>query len=539
MLINVNNITEFNNYLGDYTKYLQKMEYSKDFQASDLQKIREFFEEHKSFIGESDVDGTVFFLKLVKQLKDLTKGTDEGSKGEGLLTIARKTAALSFNHLSQQRMEDSCTTIRKLNEFDHGLYLETFANWVNHQKIPIKKLGLSEDEMLELVPRLTYLDLTDGEYVRFGRLEDCTFTEEFVGKLLEKSQKLNYLLIRKCNIDGTALSRLKNSDKIKYLEINTCPNFNQKLPDLMPKLEKLIIRECPFNQKLPDQLPNLVELRITGSVFGQCPFNQKLPDQLPKLVKLILRCLAFNLFDHPLSTSLVLIRLNPNYFKKKWKELPNDAKVQKAKELLESESDIESLAKVSPRLLALLLSAFVRREETIKDIEKLLISNESLEPVIKLALLPLLTPESIHETVKEIAQKERDECLKQPIDFEQFSGPTKDVLTQIKEKNLDHATSETLENIGPTIREFLRGIPFKTLAVYAGDNSEVAKGYLKVMEELELAVVVPMLTHEVLIDFMDKQSIPKKLELSSHSTFLQKEQFLKKDIFKSEEIEKW
>src|SRR5262249_2695832 len=141
-------------------------------------------------------------------------------------------------------------------------YKETVANWISDQKIPLKKLGLSNKELVDLAPFLTYLDLTDGRYDANDVLIDCIFTEQFIGNLLKNSSNCEHLIISHCNITGKALNQFKTAQKLQALTISNCPEFNQPLPTLNG-LHKLTIMSChKFNQKFPASMDKLETLGI-------------------------------------------------------------------------------------------------------------------------------------------------------------------------------------------------------------------------------------------------------------------------------------
>lgn len=206
-------------------------------------------------------------LRFIRSVKKM-----DGA-GEGVIATAIKTAAISIEHLGKEDIE----TINQLKEVDETLYKQTLANWIAHHKIPIKELDLTEDQMLALAPHLTYLDLTDGKYDYFNNtLQSCLFTEEFIAKLLENSQKLNEIVLKNCNIGTAVFSRFSKTNSLQSLVIENCPAFNQQLPDGLNSLQKLVVWSCrAYNQKLPDGLKSLQSLKIR-----KCDaLNQLLPDQ--------------------------------------------------------------------------------------------------------------------------------------------------------------------------------------------------------------------------------------------------------------------
>src|SRR5262249_54270857 len=158
---------------------------------------------------------TVSFIKEVKNLSHLIKGDYQTA---GYLDTAMKTALISLTKLSKD-VNQSMSVLNAMKEIDQNLYYQSVANWVNSQQIPIKKLGLPEKTLLEIAPWLTYLEIRDGEYAEeSGDLINCTYTDNFIGELLARTQKLTHLHVEFSKMKN-ALARLKNTEHLQELTI--------------------------------------------------------------------------------------------------------------------------------------------------------------------------------------------------------------------------------------------------------------------------------------------------------------------------------
>lgn len=121
----------------------------------------------------------------------------------------------------------------------HEIYLSVLACIVAVQKLTMKQLNFSEEEMLELAPHLTYLVIDEGN-------------NEFIEKLLTRTQKLRHLCVKDHDSNGSFLSKLKNLDRLKTLEFENCPNLNFPLPNGLSALLKLTFSGCGrYNQPPP------------------------------------------------------------------------------------------------------------------------------------------------------------------------------------------------------------------------------------------------------------------------------------------------
>ena len=97
-----------------------------------------------------------------------------------------------------------------------------------------------------------------------------------------------------------------------------------------------------------------------------------------------------------------------------------------------------------------------QREDLMKDFERLNLKIETLPQETQLELLSLLSPDKIHQTIHQIPENMRAEWLREPIQFEQFSGAVLDVLGEVKTANVDGATPDALINLTPTMAEFFK-----------------------------------------------------------------------------------
>ena len=320
----------------------------------------------------------------------------------GMAYVIAYVSSLIFRHhqpLANLKAIDKMEIFCKLKVLNTNLYKQSLANWISNKKIPIKQLNLSEKEMLEIAPWLTYLDLTD---VNIWSGKKCTFTEDFIGKLLENSQNLKSLFIENSKLEGSTFSHFKGMLNLQHLTISHCLFFNQKLEGLQ-NLQQLTISNCKdFNQKL-EGMQNLQQLKISYChsfneklegmqnlkhlKISYChDFNQKLKG-MHKLKQLkIAHCNAFNhkleglqnlqqleisscyafKIDH-FETALLICKFLPALFKELIGKLTGESKKQLASALLENSKEIEKLAQNSPeRIIDLIQGVEISEEEFLK-----------------------------------------------------------------------------------------------------------------------------------------------------------------------------
>lgn len=258
-----------------------------------IETLAQTIKTHESLINEEQdklTSDTIDFMKSIKTIKELRDNSCplEGGGEEEFQKVFKATTVL-FENLGIENLDQSKSTIQEIKKVDSSIYYQVLAGWIEKKKIPLKDLKMSEEEILELAPYLTYLNLSDGNT---SSLEDCTFKADFIGKLLEKSESLNELVIIRCKISGSEISRLKNVDKLQNLTIQDCKDFQDCLPEEMRSLKSLEILDCRlYNQKLPQELPNLTSLTLNGCEA----FNQKLSEEIPKLRHLTIgKCPDFN-----------------------------------------------------------------------------------------------------------------------------------------------------------------------------------------------------------------------------------------------------
>ena len=251
-----------------------------------LEAVMVVIHENESLLREGPPDQTIRFIKNVKQFTEFVVNAPESPEKQVLLRATTKTITVSFNILGKDDINGTMVTIRDLQKIDQELYKQSLANWISHNQIPIKQLNLTEKEMLEVVPLLTFLDLTDDKN---RTCKNCTFTEDFIGNLLENSRNLKHLIIKNSKMDGSAFARFKETQNLLQLTIKACPAFNQKLVG-MHYLQQLTICDCgAFNQKL-EGMSNLQQLTLSSCNV----FNQKL-EEMPSLKDLSISfCYVFN-----------------------------------------------------------------------------------------------------------------------------------------------------------------------------------------------------------------------------------------------------
>lgn len=269
-----------------------------------IKLITAVLHENEDLLSGAQLDQTIRFIKNVKQIGAFAGNLPAEKK---ILEAAAKSIAVAVNTLNSDAIEGFKAAIGELQVVDNELYNKMLAQWISNQQIPLKQLELSEAKMLEIAPWLTYLDLTDG---RSLQCNDCIFTEEFIGELLNKTRNLQYLFIKNSKIEGSAFDRFVNREKLlelriegcpffnrgivgmsnlKLLTISLCPLFNGELHEL-EKLQRLTIEMCSsFNQEL-DGMPYLEDLIIWGSSV----FNKVIRGMENLLYLTIRDCLVYN-----------------------------------------------------------------------------------------------------------------------------------------------------------------------------------------------------------------------------------------------------
>jgi hypothetical protein len=291
------NIYELNSRLEEIQTSLQVATNSDQYQ-----EMLNIFQNNLSILHEStDAQQTIRFIKLAKDLSNYINEND--TQGNKLLETAFKTAITSLTHFDATSITDHNAILNEINTINRDLYLQTMSEWINNKKIPLSQLSMTKEELIELAPKLTY--------VNFDRMDiDDTFLNEF----LQQAKMIEVLSLKKCHGIIHGLQNLSQCEKLKKIKITNCYNFNSKLPNDMPNLTSLSVKDCNrFNEALPANMPELTNFHLSGcNAFNQplpanmpkltnfylsdCKaFDQPLPDDMPKLEFFnLLRCKAFN-----------------------------------------------------------------------------------------------------------------------------------------------------------------------------------------------------------------------------------------------------
>jgi hypothetical protein len=408
------------------------------------------------------------------------------------------------------------------------------------------------------------------------KLMEIGWCESFNQKI-EGMVSLEELDIYRCGVFNQKLEGMQN---LKKLSIRYCDRYNQMLEG-MQNLQQLTLYQCRAFNQLTEEMQNLEYLKIymcdTFKNFKTVFLLYKLqPDE-------------FNRYWHDLiiqdQMNWVKSKLNDkteyeNLAKKSTAELIDLAKIftnahdvfldafPQSSKIYHTLKDIEQLVKqraandvirtqfsllkdlenyfdylvTTIKLFPTLTNFLIRnlREEMINDIKELKIPIEDLPLETRMELLPLLSsPDEIQKTILGIPEEERMKWLNEPLQYEQFAGTTLAVLKSIKVQNLNETTPAERDNLLFLLRETLKNIPLKTLAAYAAFDADTLMAYYFALDEIQMAVVVPLLGDKNLLEYLEKQPMETHRNLLCYATTQQKEAYLAKDLLKNKVIEEW
>ncbi len=260
MKTNYNNLTKFNN---DFDAIRQG-------EAQSDPNIAKALESCVSILEESAPNEVVRFLNNVTTIHP---SSEEES---AILKSIKKIAALDLCRFSKEDIPGSLSEINKIN--DPELKKRALGSWISENKISIKKLNLSEEEMVALGPYLTYLNLEDGVYNdNTGSIDNASFSEEFIKRLLENSPKLSGLNIMDSKIEGSCLQSLSNNSRLVYVGLGSCPNLTS-FPGRLPECKWFACCGCDALTTLPElpKCQSLQSLKCPIITLPELPWNVRI-----------------------------------------------------------------------------------------------------------------------------------------------------------------------------------------------------------------------------------------------------------------------
>jgi hypothetical protein len=189
------------------------------------------------------------------------------------------------------------------HDIDLNTYHEVLARTIEEKKIPIVRINLTMQELKDLAPYLTYLELVDERIVNStvihhsGIDNTILFSKTFIADLFSRAKQLRTLILSVNYFEGSAFAHMhvsqlhtlifKNCNTlnslplrmtvIKNLVIYACNKYNSPFPSDLGPLESLTVESCRlYNQPLPRNLSQLKNLRLYDLPDYSCPFPQQL-----------------------------------------------------------------------------------------------------------------------------------------------------------------------------------------------------------------------------------------------------------------------
>lgn len=495
-----------------------------------INHIRGVVENSLSLLGNSEDHKVIEFSGYVIKLIDVAK---KGRFEPGFLNTIIQIASISLDKLkliNDQRNIELKIPVSFLRE---SIMNSKTACGINEYEIDIKAIFLeySENQIIELAPWLTYINLTDG---KIGD-KIFKFTDEFINKLLQKANKVETLIIENSSIDGTAFKSIEKLDTLEKLIIRKCPNFNHSLPE-MPKLKMLEIQECPNFKPFSHSINTQKTLLLNPEFFYEC-WSQLSDEEKGK-------------------TSLSLLCYDPSSYLDCWSKLSNE-KIDKM--VLSfywinptfsydgwGERNDEEKKIVYQFLVQADTERFFNCWTLISDEEKRKISqslsSEDVPKETRIEILYMLTPDMMVDTIKEFSSLEHKNWMMEPI----FNGRGRElsyaiaILQELKAQSTV-LTPEDLREFRGQISDVLIQIPFKTLAAIANieHTTNLALFYLPYMHDSQVAVVVPQTSSKIFTDYLQNVPISKHNEILPYCTLWQKQYYLENDLAKPNELEEW
>ncbi len=145
---------------------------------------------------------------------------------------------------SQKKIQSSILIFKTLKQKNIPNIPEMLAKWIEFYHIPLSELSLSNEELLELAPFLTYLCIDTKK-----------FTDEEIQKIISKCSQLETL-----NLSSHSITRFPSSfpKSLKYLD---CSMSNiEEITDLPEGLKEFFVISCEKLTFLPEKLPQSMEI---------------------------------------------------------------------------------------------------------------------------------------------------------------------------------------------------------------------------------------------------------------------------------------
>ncbi|MFV0339916.1 MAG: U-box domain-containing protein [Parachlamydiaceae bacterium] len=564
--------------------YLEKIEYklhsSKNKELAPLMmKVDKAVNEHFHVVNGSDLKEVARFLNSIKRIDAL--GGKQGvinqvstwflgrTRERGLVGVAIEAIAATSGSLSLDK-------IQGFKEIDDNLYYESLAKYIDENKVPIASLRLSREEMIKVAPWLTHLELTDTA-------DPEVFNTRFIYDLLKSASNLETFIIQNHSFDPKS-DRCFNKKNLKHLEVVNCPNF---LPDLkkFQSLESLKIEgSIAFNQSV-NQLKQLRELEVSHCIH----FNQSL-DGLEHLVRVkISECPVFEVND--LSTARILKKLylellldpKANISYELQEELLDDTltHIEEQMNVLDYSSfDIRAdlaylfLLHIPPEYLAGFYRSFPlsaelfslfklyshyheegsglnmvsatelldEREKTITQLENFnaLKVLEQLPLDCKMTLLPFFTPDQIGEAIAAVSRETITRWLGAPVASHYFHGEMVEVFAEVENEHIQGTNQETRNDLLLPLTDLVTTTPFYTLAALAHDDPEVMLSYTFVMDEPQMACIIPSINVDAFVEHLKEQPIQTHRDYLMHASTPQKTAYIDEDLLaEPESLAEW
>ena len=162
---------------------------------------------------------------------------------------------------------------------DTEICYQKIANKTAQEKLNIFSLltVISEDNLYQLAPYLTYCNFDDREYELAVTVKDRL--EDFIGTFLERTKQLRYLRISLENFTGAAFAQFENVEQLRALEVANGSKLSYPLPENMFRLRSLVLRDCMIFNHNFRLSHSLTYLEVVGcDMFGlQTLFNSIMP----------------------------------------------------------------------------------------------------------------------------------------------------------------------------------------------------------------------------------------------------------------------
>jgi hypothetical protein len=403
-----------------------------------------------------------------------------------------------------------------------------------------------------------------------------------VSQCIRFNQSLDRLVnLRHLKVEGSidfnqSVSTLKN---LESLEVNKCINFNSNLDGLFNLIHLKVEGSNYFNPSLSG-LISLESLEISNCNH----FNQSLEDLFNLRRLKISDCPALEIND--LQTARVLKKFNPGYLLDPKANISYELQLLLVEDTLTNiEEQMKAIAHTTPNirddlsylfqlhippvylpgyyarfpLCAELLTIYeysgnyregssgfnlvnatdilLMREVIIYNLEKLngLHVLDQLPLDSKIALLPLFTPDQIAGAIAVVPEETKTKWQHAPVSSQYFQGETLALFAEIESENIQGTNQETRNNLVAPLTELVTTTPFYTLAALAFDYPKGMLNYTFVMDEPQMACVIPAISVDALVEHLKAQPIQTHREYLMHASTRQKAAYIDQDLLKEPE----